>query len=713
MMERGLLALAVLAASFPLSPPVAAQVTGGTISGTVTDSTLAPVPGATVRVLNVRRGEIRTVETNDRGFYNAPSLLPGRYDVMVDAPGFASAVQKDVLVEVAKGVVVNLQLRVGNVAEKVVVSAEVSEVTTTSSTLSNVVGGQTVRDLPINGRDWTMLATLEPGVHTVEAQTPITVSGNARGNRGFGTQMTINGNRPQQNNYRLDGISINDYSGSGPGNVLGAALGVDAVQEFSVVTGNASADYGRTSGGVINAVTRSGQNEVHGSAYEFHRNSALDARNFFDGNRIPPFKRNQFGASLGGPVFLPGVGYDGRNKTFFFADYEGLRQDLGSTTVLTVPSRAARAGQFLPAGQSVDSKVIPYLAIFPLPDPGTENGAYGNFSSASQAITIENLFTTRMDHKFSEKDSLDGTFLMDPSKTTGPDNYRFVLIRQEADRKTFSLAETHMFTTNLLNIARVGYNRAVVEAPISTGAINPLAADTSLGFRAGAPAGSMDISGITSFNGGVGGIGETTYHYGSYQGYDDLLYTRGAHSWKFGVAFEHIQSNEFAIGDPLGRYTFDTLNNFLTDQPATFNATLPGANPTFYLRQSVVGAYAQDDYRLRRNLTLNLGLRYEMATVPTEKYNRLSNLTDITSSQPQLGSPYFQNPTLRNVSPRLGFAWDPFKDGRTSLRGAFGIYDTLPLTYLYELLVVNTNPFSLTGSVQLSSCSKITCQFKA
>ena len=682
-----------------------AQVTGGTISGKVTDPSSAAVAGATVSILNRAKGETRTATSNETGLYSVPNLTPGNYDVTVSLSGFKTAVQSNLVLEVGQELVTNIELQVGEVSEKVTITDQPISVNTTSATLSNVVGGQIVRDLPINGRDWTLLAALEPGVHTIEAQAAISTSGNARANRGFGTQLTIAGNRPQQNNYRLDGISINDYSGSGPGNVIGSTLGVDAVQEFSVVTGNASADYGLTSGGVVNAVTRSGQNQFHGSGYEFLRNSALDARNFFDGATVPPFKRNQFGFSIGGPVYLPhfgeggpAIGYKGKNRTFFFFDYEGLRQDLGTTTILTVPSRAARNGQLTSGTVTVNALVRPFLNVFPLPN-GTETGDTGIFSFSSQAVTNENLYTFRIDHKFSDKDSLNGIFLTDPSEDHSPDSYNFSVIGQVSNRKLISIEETHIFKSNVINVARIGYSRSVVAAPITLGAINPLATDTSLGFRAGAPVGNINITGISLFLGGVGSIGETDYHYGSYQAYDDLLVTKSNHSLKFGLAGEYIQSNEFAGGDQLGRWVFGSLRNFLLNQPTSFNAVVPGQTQTIYVRQKVFGAYAQDDWKIRSNLTLNLGMRYEIASVPTEKYDRLTNLAPFTAAQPRLGSPYFENPTLRDFSPRVGFSWDPFKDGKTALRGGFGIYDTLPLTYQFILQVVNANPYTQAGSV--------------
>src|ERR1700688_1650273 len=343
--------------------PVSAQVAGGTLSGTVTDQSAAGVPEAQISIKNIATGVTRVVSSDPAGFYSAPNLLPGTYEITTAAQGFASAVLTGVTLTVGAQEVLNLTLQVGHVNERVEVTAEVSTVQLASSSISAVVDSTTIRELPLNGRSWTDLAILQPGVSRIETQKI------QNENRGFGSQLSISGARPQQNNYRLDGVSLNDYSDGGPGSVLGGNLGVDAIQEFSVLTSNYSAEYGKTSGGVVNAVSRAGTNEFHGSVYEFLRNSALDARNYFDSS-IPPFKRNQFGGSAGGPIR--------KDRTFVFGDYEGIRQSLGLTSVVTVPSAAARSGQLCsmpgtppacaPTTVTVDPAVQRYLSIFALPN---------------------------------------------------------------------------------------------------------------------------------------------------------------------------------------------------------------------------------------------------------------------------------------------------------------------------------------------------------
>src|SRR5215467_10981237 len=285
--------------------PVAthAQVAGGTISGTITDPSQKLIPQAQVSITNVATGITTTVMTNSDGFFTVPNLLPGDYEITVSAKGFAAEARKGITLTVGAQQVFDLTLHVGSAAKTVVeVSTEAPAVQLASSDISAVVTANTVRELPLNGRSWTDLAALQPGVDTIQTQ-PTFAVGADRGNRGFGQQLTISGARPQQNNYRLDGISLNDYANGAPGSVLGGNLGVDAIQEFSVLTSNYSAEYGKTSGGVVNAITRSGTNQWHGSGYEFLRNSVLDARNYFDDpSGVPPFKRNQFGGTFGGPI---------------------------------------------------------------------------------------------------------------------------------------------------------------------------------------------------------------------------------------------------------------------------------------------------------------------------------------------------------------------------------------------------------------------------
>jgi hypothetical protein len=667
-----------------------AQLSGGSISGTITDSSAGLVAGADITIEKPDTHERRKTVSSSSGFYSATNLAPGVYTVTVHMTGFSLLERSGVVVEVGASVSLDLKLAVGSADQRVEVKGEAPALETSTSALGAVNTGETVRELPLNGRDWTSLAELQPGVTVIRTEASIGAGlANTRGNRGLGQMMSISGNRPEQNNYRLDGVSLNDYAGSGPASVLGVALGVDAIEEFSVVTNNAPADYGKTSGGVINAVTRAGTDHFHGSGYEFLRNSAMDARNFFDPAAIPPFKRNQFGASLGGPVR--------RNRTFFFVDYEGIRQGLGVTTVDTVPSANARSGLLTTGQVTVNPQVAPYLALFPLPNAGT-TGDTGRFSFSGQNVTSENFLTARGDHHFSDRDTLHGIFVFDNGTTSGPDGFNFVLDGTLSHRKTGDVEETHIFSPTVINFARMGVNRVVAEQVASLAAINPAAADPSLGFVPGRNVGQMNIGGISLFLGGVGAIGDYHFNYTSYQWYDDLAITHGSHNLKMGGSIERIQSNAVGAGASNGTATFGSLASFLANQPSAFSANVPGTGTMLGQRQTVGGAYVQDDWRVSRSLTLNLGLRYETASVPTEEHGRLATLTSLSSPVIHLGSPYFQNPTKKDFSPRFGFAWTPFADGKTVVRGGFGIYYSLPLTYEFALLSSLSAPYLEQGS---------------
>src|SRR5262245_32117389 len=301
----GLSVFFALAITLLHDAPLHAQVTGATLSGTVTDASGAVIPGVMVSIKNRATAIVRNVTTDEAGFYSAPNLQAGNYDVTAAQPGFSTVVQSNIALTVGAEQQLNISMKVGESAQLVEVTEAAPLVQVTSSIISGVVESTTVRELPLNGRDWASLATLSPGVTGLnqEVQLPFE-SGNLRGNRGFGSQLSISGGRPTQNNYRLDGLSIADYT-NGSGSVVGLTLGVDAIQEFSVITGNYSAEYGRTSGGVLNAISKSGTNEFHGDVYEFLRNDKLDANDFFS-NRAhqprPTLRRNQFGAAAGGPI---------------------------------------------------------------------------------------------------------------------------------------------------------------------------------------------------------------------------------------------------------------------------------------------------------------------------------------------------------------------------------------------------------------------------
>jgi hypothetical protein len=710
------LVLGVLTICMVFSVPLRAQVAGATITGTVTDASGGVIANAQISAKNVATGIVTAGTTNSDGLYTVPNLFPGEYHVTVSASGFTSKVLT-VTLTVGAQRALDVSLAVGQSQQTVQVTEEAPTIQLQTSTISGVVQGSEVRELPLNGRDWASLATLQPGVATVRTQEAVTQVGSHA--RGLGMQMTIDGNRPTQNTYRLNGVIINDYSNAGPGSVLGQNLGVDAIQEFSVLTNNYTAEYGFTSGGVINAITRSGTNDFHGSAYEFIRNSALDAANFFEnagGLKKAAFRRNQFGGSAGGPIW--------KEKVFIFGDYEGLRQSKGIPHIANVPSPAARTGHLgdpnTGAPQTpftVDPNIAKFLVFYPAVNDGLispGNGAAcdqvtvicntGRYAFSGAQVVPENYYTTRADVKFSSKDSLNGSWYYDHSTFTQPDGLNQVQDQFALGRQGFSAEETHLFGAGLVNTIRGGYNRSFANGQLTPSAINPAAADTSLGMVPNLYAPRITVAGLTTFRGGLRGQSVQNYLLQSYQFYDDAVRTFGKHNMKFGGAVIVYHLDLYAPFIEDGTATFTNLQNFLTN-----NVHIAGSPPdvpsikTHHNHTNVFAGYVQDDWKLRPGLTLNLGMRYEMETIPKEANGLVANLPLITtdpsacisaSTCPGLNHFYFShNPTNKNFEPRIGFAWDPFRSGKTSVRGGFGLFDALPLPY--ELVINNaqTSPF--------------------
>ncbi|MGH9680458.1 MAG: carboxypeptidase regulatory-like domain-containing protein, partial [Candidatus Acidiferrales bacterium] len=551
--------VALFLSTLLVSPLVRAQVAGGALSGTVSDPSGAAIPNANLAIKAVATGVSRTVTTDAAGLYSAPNLLPGTYEVTASASGFKQVVLTGITITVGFQQTLNVKMEVGQVSQTIQVAAEAPQIQLTSSALSDTVNATTVRELPLNGRSWTDLATLQPGISNMSAEQPGisgTSSASARGIRGFGNQITISGGRPTQNNYRLNGISENDYSNSSPGSVLGGATGVDAIAEFSVITSNYSAEYGRTSGGVVNAITRSGTNQFHGDGYEFLRNSALDAKNYFDSktNPIPPFRRNQFGASAGGPII--------KDNTFIFGNYEGLRQSLGTSFTDTVPSDNAKQGilnfsdpsQF-PTGctatatanqcqLTVSPNITPFLGLWHSPNNGLLGlGNTGVYTFAAQQVVSENFFTIRADHKLSSTDSISGTFQYDRAQGTLPDSLNTVVVGQKTGQTFATIEEDHTFSAQLVNSVRLGFNRSTAFTGGGISALNPLAQGSATSVVPPYDAPLIQPSGLTFFGGGVDNQSSAVFHWNSYQVYDDAFYTHGKHSIKFGFAFEQMQDN--------------------------------------------------------------------------------------------------------------------------------------------------------------------------
>ena len=738
--KEKLILFTVLAMLASLGAPwaIKAQVAGGSITGMVRGESGAAMPGVRISITDLASSVTRTVTTNADGFYNAADLPPGIYEMNVSAPGFVTQVVTTITVATGAERVLNVALQPGNPEQVVRTVAPPSQVSSASSTVGGTVGASTVRDTPINGRDWAQLATLQAVVTGVQNGS---ATGGGNTDRGFGAAVSISGSRPDQNSYRLDGISINDYANGAPGSVLGDNLGIDAVEQVSVLGSNYPADYGRTSGGVINVVTRTGKNVFHGSLYEFLRNSALDARNFFDGPVIPAFKRNQFGGSAGAPIK--------KDRTFIFGDYEGLRQSLGVTSVNTVPSPAVRGigtgpggtagpstfcsipqtSQQLPtngctpsqlpgpgqpgaapnpdpvthidSGTPAKPSILQFInAFYPLPNAGLiGNGDTGIYSFAAQQITTENYYTFRVDHKFSDRDSLFGTYMRDNSKTVQPGTFGELFSDVVSSRQVVTLHEQHIFSPNVLNVAQIGFSRAVgiigkVSSVVSTYA--SAMSDPAFAFVPGGFAGDIhSIPGVTNFLGAPTSAGylpsSRSLFWNSFQGGDDAVVTRGRHALKFGGGIERMQDNELSASNINGLFRFDSLAQFLTNQPSLFSGTVTVLPPDIGLRQTLLGAYVQDDIRLEKNFTFNAGVRYETVTVPSEAHNRTTVLRNLMDAQPSVGTKLFGNPTLRNFEPRLGFAWNPHS-GKTLLRGGFGIFDVLPLPYEFTLSFQRADP---------------------
>jgi len=646
----------------------ASAQTAATISGTVEDSGRSVLPGVTVTVRNVDTSLVRTVATGPEGRYVIPGLPPGVYDLRAELASFKPHVRAGLRLTVAQAMVVNITLEVGGLSEAVTVTGDTPLVNTSSAELSYLVGADTIDALPLNGRNYTDLALLQPGVLAFPHRDGGSVVAH-------GLAMSVNGQAPRSNVYLLDGTVQNDFTNGPAGSAAGTALGTETVREFRVESNAYGAEFGRNSGGQINVLTKSGANTLDGAVFEYHRNDALDSRNYFDVGEQPDFHRNQFGGTLGGPI--------ARDRTFFFLGYEALIERLGKTVSTVVPDDNARNG-LLPSGQvPVNPAVAPYLAEYPRANGPLLGQGLATYTFPFNQRLDEHFAQGRIDHNFGAGNQFFGRYTFDDTDQFLPTDYP-QFPRNFISRNQFFTAEyRRVVSANTLSTSRGGFSRTRigqnVQANTSTSLPVFIATRDSMG--------DIDIGGLRRFGPQSSGNLRLTQNVFSAQ--TDLVHTRGRHVIKSGALAEHYQDNMVNPTFSLGIFTFADLGAFLANRPASFVGLTPEAQFDRYWRFTLFGFYAQDDIQLTPQLTLNAGLRYEFTTMPEEKYNRDSALPDLSASTPVVG-PLYQNPTYTNLSPRVGLAWDPFGTGRTAVRGGYGLY--FNTNNHQNLIVTVTNP---------------------
>ena len=661
-----------------------AQGRKSAIAGSVADESGGLVSGALVTAVHTATGESRSVSTNKSGFYRLPLLEIGVYRVTASLDGFKVSRHEGVVLELDREAVVDHVLQVGDLAESVVVSGQAHLIEATPSALTSLVDSATIQQLPLNGRDYIQLATLEAGA-------PIDRTRARNANFGYGVNISISGSRPAQNDFRLDGVSLNTYNGSTPGSVNGINLGVDAIQEFSVHSSTYSAQYGRAAGGIVNAVTKSGGNEFHGSAFYFHRNDNLDARNFFDAGPPPEFRRHQFGGSVGGPLV--------REKTFFFANYEGLREARGNTTINTTLTAQARNGNLRGGTVQVDPLMAKVAALYPLPN-GAILGDTGLFSFPNDEVGNEGFVTARLDHKLSDRDKFFLRYSYDDGARRSESDFALGRRSNSTRIQSAALEDSHIFSPNILTAVRLGFLRTFTVEGQYVSQV-PAADDPDLAFVPGSGVlGSVIVTGLTDLPGGSGAIPTDRHAFDSFQLSDDWTWLRGRHSFKFGGLLEFTRFNTDSQTRAAGDFRFRTIAQLLTNVPDRFRAQLPGSDTIRAYRQWIGAFYFHDTLQLAKRLTLDLGLRWESTDVPVEVHGKIANLERLADPAVRTGNPLFQNPSQRNFDPRVGLAWDVTGDGATMVRGGFGMFPDLILSNSLVLSGVRNPPFFLRGEIR-------------
>jgi hypothetical protein len=694
-----LLLLAALAQS------ATAQVTAA-ISGKTEDASGAGMAGVAVTVKNLETGATRAVTSDEVGDFRAMSLPVGPYQVRAEKAGFKTKVRDGIHLVVGQDAVIHLRLEIGDLAQEETVTEEVPVVNTTTSSVAGLVGERELKDLPLNGRSFDNLMSLNPGVINYGLKSANTSTSN-------GNTFSVAGRRPADNMVLLNGI---EYTGSSqlaitPGGVSGYLLGIDAVREFNVQTDTYGAEYGKRSGAQVSVVTQSGTNALHGSLFEFLRNSALDSRSFFSQTSfVPPFRQNQFGGALGGPLR--------KNRLFLFGNYEGFRQADTQSSVSVVPDAQVRLGTFPNSSGSYvpvanqNAAMLPYFAFWPRPNGaellvnGLPSGAAFSYNTPKQTIR-EDFGSLRLDYAMGARDSLAAAYTIDDGNILVPLADPLFASYSALRMQVASLQETHIFSPGFLNTARAGFSRGGFNLDSTLLAQFP----ASLDFVAGAGPGGIVVNGGVTTTGlsGITSAGPNNAagvwnRRNLFTGMDDFQISHGVHQISGGIWLQRLQDNEDSASRQLGQATFASLTTFLQGTVSTFQV-VPSADELGW--RSLLGAwYFQDAIKLRRHLTLRAGIRDEFTTGWNEAFGRASNyVTDangLLATAPRVGNSAFTtNRATRLLSARAGLAWDPFGDGKMAVRAGFGTYYSLidDLSFLLNSLPPYNGAISSSGSL--------------
>lgn len=656
-----------------------------TLQGTVSDPSGNPIAGAKVVARNQGTGvESQTVADN-AGQFLFPSLPIGVYRVEISSPGFEAVALTDLKLEVATTVTRNVELKVGKTTTMVEVQATLPVVEVSTSSMGEVINDKTVQDIPLNGRHFTDLSLLTPGTVTPPANGFLSFPLRGQGSFGINTA----GSREDTTNWLVNGINLNDIVQ----NQITFQPPIDTLAEFKIDNSAFPAQYGRNSGAIVNMATRSGTNDYHGEAFEFFRNNDLDARNFFNvaqsatGTALPqaPFKRNDFGADGGGPIL--------KNKLFFFLAYEGLRQHQNLTVSTTVPSQSQIATVTSPAVKSL----LPLIPPANLVGTGTAGNpaTYNGFTGGVVANVSLNLGSVDIDYDMSAKDRFHGYYVLQKDLRQEPTaggptlgaNIPGFGDTRDGFRQLMAFSEDHEFGPTLTNTVRLGFNRIHLTFT-PNGLLNP--ANFNITLPPGAPVASglpfFNVGGTLGFGGPTGepqGRGDTTVVFN-----DGLSWLKGRHTFMFGGEIRRAYNNNIAFN--IGSLTFTSMANFLADKASAFTVQLGSGNDR--ILQPSYAVFAQDSFKWKPNFTLNLGLRYTWNATPSEALGRFTNFDPVTGDLVSAPQPYQQSNL--NFEPRIGFAWDPLKNGKMSVRGAYALMTQAPTTNVVTGLSSNP-PFAV------------------